>query len=142
MILVDTSVLIGFFRGDENSSVNEFREICSKHIPFGISSVIYQEVLQGAKNEKEFHALQGYLITQRFFNPTGGVESFTAAAEIYFKCRRKGLTIRSTIDCLIAQTVLEHDLFLLHNDKDFTAISSVIGLPIYRGSYGLCEFSG
>ena len=136
MILVDTSVLIGFFRGDSNSSVDVFRELCNQQIPFAISSVIYQELLQGAKNEKEFDTLQSYLGTQRFFNPKEPLESFSAAAEIYFKCRRKGITIRSTIDCLIAQTAMEHNLFLFHNDKDFTAMSRVVSLQIYRGSYG------
>jgi len=116
MILVDTSVLIGFFRGDENPSVNGFHELCRQQISFGISSVIYQEVLQGAKDKKEFQLLQSYLVTQRFFNPMDPLESFSEAAEIYFKCRQKGITIRSTNDCLIAQTAMEHKLFLLHND--------------------------
>ncbi len=136
MILVDTSVLIGLFRGDSNPSVDEFRELCNQQIPYGISSVIYQEVLQGAKNEKEFRTLQSYLVTQRFFNPTDPLESFATAAEIYFKCRRKGITIRSTIDCLIAQTAMEHNLFLLHADKDFSAMARIVNLPIWRESYG------
>jgi predicted nucleic acid-binding protein len=59
------------------------------------------------------------------------VESFARAARIYFDCKKKGITIRSTIDCLIAQTALEHDLFLLHNDTDFDAMASVIRLKIY-----------
>ena len=52
--------------------------------------------------------------------------SHREAAHIYFSCRRKGITIRSTIDCLIAQISIEHDLILLHNDKDFTHMAAVI----------------
>jgi hypothetical protein len=100
-------------------------------IPFGINSFIYQEVLQGAKSEKEYRLLKKYLETQRFYYPKDPVESFARAARIYFDCRRKGVTIRSTIDCIIAQTAIEHDLFLLHNDSDYDAMASVIPLKIY-----------
>ena len=47
--------------------------------------------------------------------------------------REKRITIRSTIGCLIAQTALEHDLYLLLSDKDFTAMAPVIGLRIFKG---------
>ena len=52
MILVDTSVLIDLFKGNKNQAVTSFYEIVHRQIPFGITSVIYQEVLQGAKTEK------------------------------------------------------------------------------------------
>jgi hypothetical protein len=59
------------------------------------------------------------------------VESFAQAAKIYFQCRRKGITVRSTIDCLIAQTAIEHNLLLLHDDRDYEGIASVIPLRFY-----------
>ena len=132
MILVDTSVLIDLFRGVENEPVELFRDIARKKLPFGITSVIYQEILQGAKSEKEYISLQEYLSTQRFFHPIDPILSYAGAANIFFSCRRKGITIRSTIDCLIAQITIEHELYLLHNDKDFTAMASAIGLKIYH----------
>ena len=133
MILVDTSVLIDLFKGNDNKAVCVFREAIQQQVPFGITSLIYQEILQGARTRKEFTLLNNYLSTQRFFHPKDQLTSYTGAADIYFSCRKKGVTIRSTIDCLIAQISLEHDLFLLHNDKDFTAMASVIGLQIYKG---------
>ena len=133
MILVDTSVLIDFFRGGKNIAVDNFREILQGDFPFGITSVIFQEVLQGARDEKEYKILKKYLSTQRFFHPLDPVSSYENAARIYFNCRRKGITIRSTIDCLIAQIVLENNLFILHNDRDFDAIASVTNLKIFRG---------
>ncbi|MDF2529848.1 MAG: PilT protein domain protein, partial [Gammaproteobacteria bacterium] len=51
---------------------------------------------------------------------------YQLAAEHYFKCRKKGLTIRSTIDCLIAQIAIENDLLLLHNDRDFVSMAGII----------------
>jgi predicted nucleic acid-binding protein len=47
------------------------------------------------------------------------------AARIYFDCRRRGLTVRSTIDCFIAQLALEHRLALLHDDRGYAAIARV-----------------
>jgi len=131
MILVDTSVLIDLFKGKSNNTVDTFRKIIEQGVPFGISSVIFQEILQGAKTKKEYNTLHDYLSTQHFFNPEDSITSYAAAAEIYFICRKKGITIRSTIDCLIAQIALEHNLYLLHNDKDFTAMAPVIGLQLY-----------
>lgn len=131
MILVDTSVLVDFFKGVKNSAVNKFRSVLIQKIPFGINSFIYQEVLQGAKTEEEYHTLKTYLISQHFLHPKDPVDSFTRAARIYFDCRKNGITIRSTIDCIIAQTAIEHKLHLLHNDRDFEAMSKVITLRFY-----------
>jgi predicted nucleic acid-binding protein len=131
MILVDTSVLIDFFKGQKNNPCQKFELILNQSVPFGINSFIFQEVLQGAKSDREYRILKKYLETQRFYKLNDPVESFARAARIYFDCKKKGITIRSTIDCLIAQTALEHDLFLLHNDTDFDAMASVIRLKIY-----------
>lgn len=132
MILVDTSVLIDMFKGHKNDAVSDFRKITEQQIPYGISSIIFQEVLQGAQTIEEYNTLNEYLSSQRFYNPKDPVLSYAKAAEIYFNCRKKGVTIRSTIECLIARIAIEHDLLLLHNDKDFLAISSITGLRTYR----------
>ena len=131
MILADTSVLIDFLAGRETESGRRLKTVLQQGIPFGINPFIYQEVLQGAKSQKEYRLLKKYLETQRFYHPKDPVESFAKAARIYFDCRRKGVTIRSTIDCIIAQTAIEHDLFLLHNDSDYDAMAKVTPLKIY-----------
>lgn len=131
MILVDTSILIDFFKGKKNDAMICFMDIVKKQIPFGITSVIFQEILQGAKNRKEFELLNKYLNYQRFYHPKDAVVSYEKAAWIFFSCRKKGITVRSTIDCSIAQTAIEHDLFLLHNDRDFEYMAPVIGLKLY-----------
>ena len=131
MILLDTSVLVDFFKGLKNESSLKFEDVVRRGVPFGITSFIMQEVLQGAGSEKEFLILKRYLSTQRFYHLKDPVGSFIDAAMLYFKCRKKGITVRSTIDCLIVQTALEHDLLLLHNDTDFVAISTVVPLRFY-----------
>ena len=132
MILVDTSALVDFLRGTKSEASQRFKVVLRQAIPFGITSLIYQELLQGARSEKEYRLLRKYLETQRFYHPREPVDSYARAARIYFDCRRKGVTVRSTIDCLIAQTAMDHDLLLLHNDNDFDAMASVIPLKIYK----------
>jgi len=131
MILVDTSVLIHFFKGVDSKSNQRFRMVLQREIPFGINSLIFQEVLQGAASEKEYLTLKKYLETQRFYHLKEPIDSFAKAAKIYLDCRKKGITIRSTIDCLIAQTALENNLFLLHDDSDFDLMAKVIPLKFF-----------
>jgi len=131
MILVDTSVLIDFFSNRPTLSTQKFEDIILKDIPFGITSFIIQELLQGTKTVSEFNKLKLYLENQKIFLPLGELESFINAAKIYFDLRKKGLTVRSSTDCLIAQISIEHDLYLLHNDKDFLTIAKVAPLKFY-----------
>ena len=131
MVLVDTSILIDYLKGANNAAVRKFQFVLDNGIPFGINSFIYQELLQGVKTEKDFQKLKQYLDTQTFYNLKDSRESFAQAARIYFLCRKKGITLSSTIDCLIVQTVLEHDLYLLHNDKDFERIRKVVKFKVF-----------
>ncbi len=132
MVLVDTSVLIDFLKGKENKSTEKFQNIILQEIPFGITKYTYLELLQGAKNEKEFNLLDEYLSTQTFYHLKNDLKSFASAAKLRLKCNAKGITINSTIDFLIAQIAIENKLFLLHNDKDFDKISKVVKLKIYK----------
>ena len=131
MILVDTSVLIDFFKGLQTEGRDKFEVVLRRKIPFGITSFILQEVLQGAVSEKEFLLLKKYLLSQKFYHPKDPVDSFARAARIYMDCRKQGVTIRSTIDCIIVQIALEHDLFLLHNDNDFNAMAKIVPIKLY-----------
>lgn len=126
MVLVDTSVLISYFRGKNDDAAKRFESLLDEKIPFGINNYIYQEILQGAANKKEFSLLKDYLENQVFYELENGRESFESAALIYFKCCRKGFTIRKTVDLLIAQTAIENGLFLFHNDRDFDNIAEIL----------------
>lgn len=131
MILVDTSVLISFLKGIDTKPARKFKRMLKQKIPFAITPFIFQEILQGAKSEQEYALLKTYFETQHFIHPLHPVETFAQAAGIYVACRKKGITIRSSIDCLIAQIAIEHDLLLLHNDSDFAAIARVVSLKFY-----------
>lgn len=131
MILVDTSVLIDYLKGKQNTATDRLQTALHSGIPYGINSFIYQELLQGVRTIKEFNLLKQYLDTQIFYHLRDEKESYALAAHIYFDCRRKGITISSTVDCLIAQTAIDNNLLLLHNDADFDKIAEVADLRCY-----------
>jgi len=133
MILVDTSVVIDFLKGMQNPKVELFDDILGKKVPWGINEFIFQEVLQGAKDKEEFERLREYLNTIPFYSLKYQRQSFERAAMIYFNCRRAGVTIRSTIDILIAETAIENDVAILHNDEDFDHMGEIVKeLKIYK----------
>ena len=126
MILVDTSAIINFLKGKETPGAVLLERLIEDEQPFCINEFVYQELLQGSKDEKEFKTLKEYLgeIPQCFLRL--GLQSFENAALLNFRCRKKGVTIRSSIDLLIAETAIENNVPLLHDDEDFTNMSRVI----------------
>lgn len=134
MILVDTSVWIGWLRGNATTATDALERILADGLPFAITGVIYQEILQGADSQASFERLAEYFGTQRFQQPGDPVETHAQAAALYRRCREQGVTVRSTIDCLIAQLALEHELVLLHDDRDFERMQQVEpALRLYPG---------
>ena len=130
MILVDSSVLIDFLEGRETAAVDRFVEVLDREIPFGISPLTILEVLQGAATAKDFETLRDYLGSQTVYDLTG-IEPYIRASQIFIDLRKKGMSASSSLDCLIAQTAIEHDLFLLHSDSDFDRIARVSALKIF-----------
>ena len=126
MVLVDTSIWIEYAGPRPGRSAARLDELVIAGTPFAIAPVILQEVLQGARSAKEFQRLQKNLTTQRFLYPLDPLGTYIAAADIYVKCRRAGVTIRSTIDCLIAQIAIENGAALLHNDTDYDRMARVV----------------
>ncbi|WP_407888528.1 PIN domain-containing protein [Scytonema sp. NUACC26] len=88
------------------------------------------ELLQGSLNEQEWTILSTYLATQDYIELTP--HSWQSAARIYYDLRRQGLTVRSPIDCCIAQAALENNFLLIHNDRDFEIIAQVRALQHFR----------
>ena len=125
MILVDTSVLIDYFKNTSGISCEKMDYIIDNDLPFGICNYIYQELLQGTKSEKEYNLLKEYLNTIPFYDLKYGKQSFENAALMYMNCRKSGITVRSTIDLIIVQIAIENNLYLLHNDTDFINISKI-----------------
>lgn len=131
-MIVDSSALIPFLRGDSTPQVELLEHYESDRIPYAIPAVCAQEVLQGAADEREWKLLKDYLSVQQLAYPEQSISTHLKAARIYFDARRKGIILRSTIDCLIAQLALERKESLLHADKDFERIAEIRPLKFVK----------
>ena len=129
MLLIDTSVWINVFR-DHGGQVRQQLETLIDGREVLLTRFTQLELLQGSLNEKEWTLLSTYLETQDYIKPTD--QSWQAAARIYYDLRRQGLTVRSPIDCCIAQAALENNLLLIHNDRDFETVAQVRSLQHLR----------
>ncbi len=131
MILVDTSVWIEFFNGVDTTGVRMLGDLIELEKEVCISDYILTEVLQGFRRDRDFELAQKHLLRFPVYS-LNSLDSYIKAAQIYRKCRKQGITIRKTVDCMIAQTAIENKLTLLHNDSDFDKIASVCLLKIYQ----------
>ncbi len=122
MILVDTSVWVEVLRDRSGRVKTAFQDALG-----GDNAVLARfhqlELLQGARDEREWSVLREYLDAQDYLECDA--ESWPEAARIYFDLRRSGRTVHSAIDCCIAQIAIDHDVLLLHRDRDFETISAV-----------------
>ncbi|MFM7277631.1 MAG: PIN domain nuclease [Microcystis aeruginosa] len=129
MLLIDTSVWISVFR-DRSGQVRQQLETLIANREILLTRFTQLELLQGSLNEQEWTILSTYLEVQDYVELKAS--SWQAAARIYYDLRRQGLTVRSPIDCCIAQVALENDLLLIHNDRDFETIAQVRSLQNLR----------
>lgn len=123
---MDRSVWIDYLSGRETGITARFAQILDRGEGVGLTGVVYHEVVQGVSSRNEFERTAEYLGSQTFYHPQDPIESYREAALIYFRCRSAGITIRSSTDCLIARVAIEHDLLLLHDDRDFEKMAEVI----------------
>ena len=122
MVLVDTSVWVDLFR----DSTGEVRDALMQVVDDGdvvLTRFNQLELLQGARDEKEWTVLSDYLQHQDYLE--AGDDTWRNAARIFFELRRRGLTIRSPIDCCIAELALMSGALLVHRDRDFVAIAEI-----------------
>lgn len=123
MILVDTSVMISYLRGDKNKASKYFHSVMEEGDLYFLPSFTVFEVLQGAKSQKDFDSLHLFLSTLPICGLLNGNVSLEDAGKISFTCRKNGFTIRSSLDFLIAQIAIENRFRLLHQDSDFITIA-------------------
>ena len=126
MVLVDTSVLIDGLKKKRNEKVLLLEQLIEANAPLGISVFTYHEILQGACTISEFNELENYFSTQKIFFLPNSPKAYSQSAKLFFELRRQGITVRNTIDVLIAFTAIYNKIPLLHNDRDFDFIASKI----------------
>ncbi|MFA6036630.1 MAG: PIN domain-containing protein [Legionellales bacterium] len=127
MILVDTSVWIAYFSNQEIPHVDFLEQMIHEREIY-ICGVIITEILQGLKEEKIYNEIAALLRSLKYLEAS--YETYINAANIYRKLRHKGITIRKTIDCVIAAIALKNNMELLHLDKDFNAIEEHCSLKV------------
>jgi hypothetical protein len=125
VILIDTSVLIDFLKDRGNRETERLDSAIAAGVPFGLTEMIYQEVLQGARTAADERQLRAYLDTQTIWRPLRGLDSYADAALLFARCRARGTPVGGTVDCLIAQIAIENHLSLLHRDGDFDRMARV-----------------
>jgi hypothetical protein len=131
VIVVDTTVWIDFLEARGTAFDRHLTELIEEQAPISLVDIIYAEVLQGIRDEETFHQTRVSLRAHPILRPRG-LETFETAANLYRTARRRGLTIRRSVDCLIAATCLESGAEIYHNDRDFDALARVSDLMIYR----------
>lgn len=130
MVLVDTTVWIDFFSGKAEKHVRILENLITKREDICISGIILTEILQGIRNDRDYSKTK-LLLGNLIFLPMQ-YSSYILSAEMYRKLRRRGITIRKTMDCMIAAVAIDHDTFFLHNDRDFIPIEKYFGLRILK----------
>ena len=131
MILVDTSVWIDYFNGVENKQTERLDRILSEQSVL-LGDIILTEILQGFDSDKEFRLAKQALEPLDCVHLGGKSLAIKAASNFRF-LRSKGVTVRKTVDMLIGSWCIEHEVNLLHNDKDFDQIATQLPLKIYAG---------
>ena len=130
MIIVDTSVWVDFFHGKDSPEVNALERILTAGEDVCICGVILTEVLQGIHEDGDY--LETLSRFESFLFLPMNQHTFVKAAELYRILRHKGITIRNTVDCMIAAVAIEHDIPLLHKDRDFNPIAEYCGLKVQK----------
>ncbi len=130
MIVVDTSVWIDYVNGAITPQTN-LLDIELEHNRIITGDLIIAEFLQGFRDDKQYYAAKSIMDALEYYDFVGK-EMALKAAENFRKLRKSGVTIRKTIDVLIATFCIEQGFELLHADRDFDQMEAILGLKIRR----------
>jgi len=122
MILVDSSVWIDYFNG-ESTWQTDLLDAYLSAIPIIMGDLILAEVLQGFRSDKDFDTAKTFLDALPF-RQMGGYQVAVQSARNCRKLRKMGITVRKTMDVIIATFCIIEGLTLLHDDRDFEPIAS------------------
>lgn len=132
IVLVDTSVWIDCFSGRSVSHVTALEQSLYAGDDVCVCGLVLMEVLQGIRSDVDYRRTAAYFRSLVFLPMS--YPTFVRAAEVHRALRRKGVTVRRPVDCLIAATAIDHDVLLLHNDRDFDPIEKHAGLRVLHAA--------
>lgn len=130
MIVVDTSVWIDVLNGRAAPAAERCVELIEDGEPVALTDVILTEVLQGLRSEREAKLVEDHLRAFPILR-LEDIDDFVLAARLYRRARRAGVTIRKTLDCLIAAPCVRTGAPLLHADADFDRLATCTELRVW-----------
>jgi predicted nucleic acid-binding protein len=130
MIVVDTSVWIDVINEVETPAAALCIQLLEDGAPVALTDVIFTEVLQGFRTEREAAAVEHHLRNFPLLR-LETVDDFALAARLYRHARCAGITIRKTLDCLIAAPCVRDGVPILHSDEDFDRLASCTELAVF-----------
>ena len=130
MIVVDTSVWIDVLNERDSRQARRCVELIEGGEPVALTDIVVTEVLQGLRSEREARLVERHLRAFPILR-LDGLDDFVLAAELYRAARSAGVTIRKTLDCLIAAPCVRTGAPILHADTDFDQLASCTALRVY-----------
>jgi predicted nucleic acid-binding protein len=130
MLIVDTSVWVDYFREPKSVYAQRFDDVLGRE-EVVVGDLILAELLQGLREGPQLRLVEASLTAFRVVTLCGPDLAPRAAAN-FRALRRRGITVRGTIDVIIATWCIENRVALLHNDRDFNAMERALGLPVWR----------
>jgi predicted nucleic acid-binding protein len=130
VIVVDTSVWIDVLNEQRSPQAERCVELIEAGEPIALTDIVVTEILQGFRSEREARLVERHLKAFPILR-LDGLDDFVLAAELYRRARRVGVTIRKTLDCLIAAPCVRTGAPLLHADADFDRLAECTPLRLY-----------
>lgn len=138
MVIVDSSVWIDAFNLQPTPEALWLAGALSRE-PIGLTSMILCEVLQGIRHERKFRETRSHLLTLPIFEAVSR-DLAVASAQNFRVLQRRGITVRRTIDCLIATFCIQEGHALLHRDRDFQGFEDHLGLRVIHPEFEARSF--
>ena len=129
VIIADTSVWINYFNGVQDRETDLLDKLLASHLIL-MGDLILTETLQGFRKDQDYQLAESALMRLPCAEMIGR-ETAVISAGNYRKLRKQGITVRKTIDVLIATFCIRNGHTLLHNDRDFDAMIDLLDLDVY-----------
>ena len=120
-VLVDTSVWVDFFNRHKSNEADALARLIEDEAEIATCGVVLAEFFQGIRDRESLKTLEGFFRDMPLLTPREP-DTYLAAAELYRGLRARGVSVRSTIDCLIVRMAQEADVLLLAKDRDINRI--------------------
>lgn len=131
LIVVDTSVWVDVLNEVETPAAGRCAALLEDGAPVALTDIIYAEVLQGFRTEREANRVERHLRAFPLLR-LETLDDFSLAARLYRQARRAGITIRKTLDYLIAAPCVREGVPILHADEDFDRLASCTRLEVFN----------